>query len=211
MPKFATAFIDDALRQEVAFFRQWGFLVVEDALTKEQVARLSCGATRLSEFVLLRRKSHPAACAVATAALDKAYDRTEGDKRTGGGAPDPDAKDHFIHNVLEEDDDFAFLLDNPPVLLRMRAILGSSLQLHSATARYVSPGMPDQQWHRDGQFPVAAPGTTDYRFGQINCGYYLDELTPELGPTMVVPGSYVAATVWQLLGYSQEIAEPVEV
>ena len=101
--------------------------------------------------------------------------------RTGGGAPDPNAKDHFIHNVLEEDPAFAFLLDNPPVLLRMRAILGSAVQLHSATARYVSPGMKDQQWHRDGGFPVAAPGDSDYRFGQINCGYFLDELTPELG------------------------------
>ena len=26
-------------------------------------------------------------------------------------------QDHFIHNVLEEDDAFAFLLDNPPVPL----------------------------------------------------------------------------------------------
>jgi hypothetical protein len=130
--------------------------VVEDACTPAQVAQLSD-------------------------ALDAAYERTKGDKRTGGGAPDPNAKDHFIHNVLEEDPAFAFLLDNPPVLLRMRAILGSAVQLHSATARYVSPGMKDQQWHRDGGFPVAAPGDSDYRFGQINCGYFLDELTPELG------------------------------
>lgn len=164
MPTYATPFMDDKLRAEVEFFRQWGFLVVEDAVTPVQTAQLSD-------------------------ALDAAYERTKGDKRGGGGQPDPDAKDHFIHNVLEEDPAFAFLLDNPPVLLRMRAILGAALQLHSATARYVSPGMPDQQWHRDGQFPVSGPGDdTDYRFGQINCGYFLDELTPELGPTMVVPG-----------------------
>lgn len=79
-------------------------------------------------------------------ALDGVYERTKGDRRSGGGDQSPDAKDHFIHNVLEEDDDFAFLLDNPPVLLRMRAILGAAVQLHSATARYVSPGMADQQW-----------------------------------------------------------------
>ena len=99
MPTWATPFIDDALRAEVDFFQKWGFLVVEDALTEPQIAQLGD-------------------------ALDSVYDRTKGDKRTGGGAPDPDAKDHFIHNVLEEDDAFAFLLDNPPVLLRMRAILG---------------------------------------------------------------------------------------
>ena len=162
MPKYATPFIDEALRAEVEFFRQHGFLVVEDALTPNQVEQLST-------------------------ALDEAFERTKGDRRTGGGTPDPNAKDHFIHNVLEEHEDFAFLLDNPPVLTRMRAVLGTAIQLHSATARYVSPGMPDQQWHRDGAFPVASPGASDYRFGQINCGYYLDELTPELGPTMVVP------------------------
>ena len=43
-----------------------------------------------------------------------------------------------------------------------------------------------------GGFPVPPAGSSssDYRFGQINCGYFLDELTPELGPTMVVPGSH---------------------
>ena len=50
MPKFATPFIDDALREEVAFFKQWGFLVVEDAITVEQVAKLSDGAAYLSEL-----------------------------------------------------------------------------------------------------------------------------------------------------------------
>ena len=169
MPQHGMPLVDEAMRQEVEFFRQWGFLVVDDALTPAQLAQLS-------------------------RALDDAYDRTKGDKRTGGGAPDPNAKDHFIHNVLEEDPAFAFLLDNPPVVTRMRAILGSAIQLHSATARYVSPGMPDQQWHRDGGFPVQSPGASDYRFGQINCGYFLEELTPELGPTMGALASAIATT-----------------
>ena len=56
-----------------------------------------------------------------------------------------------------------------------------SVDEHGRLSWRVSPGMPDQQWHRDGGFPVTAPGESDYRFGQINCGYFLDELTPELG------------------------------
>ena len=37
--------------------------------------------------------------------------------------------------LLEEDDRFGFLIDNPPVLSRMKALLGNCIQLHSATAR----------------------------------------------------------------------------
>src|SRR5438045_4093194 len=83
------------LEQEVRLFCKWGYLVVDDALTVEQVE-------------LLRT------------ALDETFARRG---------------TQFTHQLLEEDERFAFLLDNPPVLARMRAILGNCLQLHSATAR----------------------------------------------------------------------------
>jgi len=96
----------------------------------------------------------------------------------------------FTHQLLEEDERFAFLLDNPPVLERMKAILGNCLQLHSATGRVTHPGAPDQTWHRDTAWPMAPEGTPYGSIpGQINCGYYLDELTPENGPVVLVPGS----------------------
>ena len=90
------------LAQEVSFFLKWGYLVVADALTAEQVEALR-------------------------AALDETVLRTEG---------------QFTHQLLEEDDRFAFLLDNPPVLTRMQALLGNCVQLHSATARVTQPGAP---------------------------------------------------------------------
>ena len=76
------------------------------------------------------------------------------------------------------------------VLTRMKAILGNCVQLHSATARVTQPGEPDQNWHRDGPWPMD-PGNTPYGSipGQINCGYFLDELTIENGPIAIVPGS----------------------
>ncbi len=96
----------------------------------------------------------------------------------------------FTHQLLEEDDRFAFLLDNPPVLTRITAILGNCVQLHSATARVTGPGQPDQDWHRDGPWPVDPDGTPiGSTPAQINCGYYLDELTLENGPIAIVPGS----------------------
>jgi ectoine hydroxylase-related dioxygenase (phytanoyl-CoA dioxygenase family) len=136
--------------QEVRFFQKWGYLVVEEALTAEQVDTLR-------------------------QALDDTFAR--------GGT-------QFTHQLLEEDDRFAFLLDNPPVLTRMRSLLGTCLQLHSATARVTQPGAPDQPWHRDGPWPMDPDGTPYGSIpGQINCGYYLDALTMENGPIVILPGS----------------------
>ena len=138
------------LGQQVSFFLKWGYLVVEEAVTTEQVETLR-------------------------SALDDTVKRRE---------------EQFTHELLEEDDRFAFLLDNPPVLRRITAILGNCVQLHSATARVTGPDTPDQDWHRDGPWPVDPDGTPiGSTPAQINCGYYLDELTPENGPIAIVPGS----------------------
>lgn len=138
------------LEREVKFFMKWGYLVIENALTMDQVASLR-------------------------SALDEAFTRN---------------KSQFTHQLLEEDDRFAFLLDHAPVFSRMQAILGNCVQLHSATARVTEPGAPNQSWHRDGPWPVDPDGTPYGSIpGQINCGYYLDELTMENGPIVIVPGS----------------------
>ena len=142
--------LNPELEQEVRFFLKWGYLVVDDAVTADQVETLR-------------------------AALDATFTRRG---------------EQFTHRLLEEDDRFAFLLDNEPVLRRITALLGTCVQLHSATARVTMPGAPDQDWHRDGPWPVDPDGTPiGSTPGQINCGYYLDELTGENGPIAIVPGS----------------------
>jgi hypothetical protein len=141
------------LERDVAFFMKWGYLVVDDALSPEQIDLL--GTT-----------------------LDETFERTE---------------TQFIHQLLEEDERFDFLLDNPPIIRRMEAILGTCLQLHSATARVTTPGEEDQDWHRDTPWPADPDGTPFGGIpGQVNCGYYLDELTMENGPIVIVPGSHRA-------------------
>ena len=96
----------------------------------------------------------------------------------------------FIGELLEQDEEFLFLLDNPSVLQRIKAILGNCVQLHSATSRVTEPGESDQNWHRDGPWPVDPDGTPYGSLpGQINCGYYLDEITMENGPIVIVPSS----------------------
>ena len=93
------------LQAEVNFFLKWGYLVIENALTDEQVEILQ-------------------------AALDETFERIDTE---------------FTHQLLEHDDRFSFLIDNLPVMRRMKAILGNCVQLHSATARVTQP---DQNWHR---------------------------------------------------------------
>lgn len=139
------------MAREVDFYVRWGYLVVENAITMEQVDILKT-------------------------ALDEVFARN---------------RQTFTHELLEEDERFLFLLDNEPVLSRIRAILGNCVQLHSATARVSVPGEPDQSWHRDHPWPVDPYGTPYGSFlSQINCGYYLDELTEENGPIVIVPGSH---------------------
>ena len=154
VPHILNIELDHELQQEVNFFLKWGYLIVNDAATPEQIESLR-------------------------SALDESYERHN--------------KSQFIGELLEEDDRFAFLLDNPPVMKRMEAILGTCVQLHSATARITEPGTADQNWHRDGPWPVDPFGTPYGSLpAQINCGYYLDEITDETGPTVIQPGSHRA-------------------
>ena len=150
------------LEQEVRLFQKWGYLVVDDAITPEQVE-------------------------VLREAMDDAGSR---DTVGWNGEPNPGPTGSLFRELLEEDDRFAFLLDNPPVLTLMKAILGNAVQLHSATGRVTPPGTPEQNWHRDGPWPQDPDGTPFGSIpGQINCGYYLDELTMDNVPIVIVPGA----------------------
>lgn len=142
--------IPPALQEEVRFYLKWGYLIVDDALTDQQLSDVR-----------------------------SAFQECFGDKDR-----------EFTRQLLEEDERFDCLLENPPILRRMKALLGNCLQLHSATARVTRPGAPDQPWHRDGPWPVSPEGTPYGSLpGQINCAYYLDALTPENGPLVILPGS----------------------
>ena len=89
--------LSPALAQEVSFFRKWGYLVVEDALTAAQVETLR-------------------------AALDATAARLPA--RDASGRRVPPAEGQFYHQLLEADDRFLLLLDNAPALTRIRALLG---------------------------------------------------------------------------------------
>ena len=140
------------LDQEVRLFLKWGYLVVDDAVTADQVEMLR--------------------------------------GRSGRHVPPPGGG---VHAPVAGGGRPLRVPARQPAGARRRitAILGTCVQLHSATARVTRPGEPDQDWHRDGPWAGRDPDGTPIGStpGQINCGYYLDELTADNGPIAIVPGS----------------------
>ena len=94
--------------QEVRFIQKSGYLVVDDAITPEEV---EIPARRHARRRFARHR---------------------------GVAPgvQPGAYGSFFRELLEKDRS-AFLLDNPPVLTLMTVTLRNAVQLHSASGRVI--------------------------------------------------------------------------
>jgi hypothetical protein len=86
---------------------------------------------------------------------------------------------------------FIDLVEHPPILERHRAIFGDQTQLLQYDFLRQGPrneSFPERGWHRDFTFPGDTPVS-------INTILYLDDMTEEVGPTRVVPGSH-RGTAW---------------
>ena len=102
------------------------------------------------------------------------------------------------HLVVEYNKDPHFLryIDRPGVVDIARAVLGGDCRVHSGSLWMTGPGrkMPI---HAD-FLPVAMPQEymADPRvrvpIAECVAQFYLDDLTADIGPTMVVPGSHLA-------------------
>lgn len=153
VPKSMNPHISEDIKNELIFFLKNGYLVIDQALDKDEVN-------------VIREAFND---------TFKKFDKVK----------------HIEVGLLEYDARFLKLLDNKPVIKRIKAILGNCIQLHSATARLSKPGEPNQIWHRDGPWPVDPKGTPFGSIpGQVNCGYYLDETNSENGGLGIVPGSH---------------------
>jgi hypothetical protein len=80
---------------------------------------------------------------------------------------------------------FIELIEHPPILDRHRAMFGNQVQLLQFDLLRQGPKSQflDRAWHRDFSFPGDRPLS-------INTILFLDDITPEKGPTRVVPGSH---------------------
>ncbi|HZO87306.1 MAG TPA: phytanoyl-CoA dioxygenase family protein [Chthonomonadaceae bacterium] len=80
---------------------------------------------------------------------------------------------------------FLDLIAHPPILERHKAIFGEQVQLLQYDFLRQGPrsDFPERAWHRDFTFPGERPLS-------INTILYLDDMTEEVGPTRVVPGTH---------------------
>lgn len=97
---------------------------------------------------------------------------------------------------------FIELIEHPPILSRQRALFGAQVQLLQYDFLRQGPRnetFPLRAWHRDFVFPG------DYPLS-INTILYLDDMTPERGPTYVIPRTHRGTE----LPPSSQIGEPAE-
>lgn len=81
--------------------------------------------------------------------------------------------------------EFLDLLEHPPLMDPLRSLFGDQLQLLSYDLLYQGPNSQSRPytWHRDFVFPGDEPLA-------VNAILYLDDMTDERGPTLVVPGTH---------------------
>lgn len=81
---------------------------------------------------------------------------------------------------------FIDLIEHSPILDRQRALFGGQTQLLQYDLLRQEPGsdFPNRFWHRDFVMPGDRPLA-------VNAILYFDDMTPERGPTYVIPRSHV--------------------
>lgn len=99
----------------------------------------------------------------------------------------------FTRNIVDRHPAFLQLLRYPPLLSVARAVLGPQVQLHASVLRVSYPDLPGQgvEWHFH-QRVVPDPYPPFFlKPVVLDNLLYLDDLTPETGPLVVLPGTHL--------------------
>lgn len=160
-------------RNERNAFERDGYLVLEKALSPDLVA---CLTDRL-EVVIERRRR-----------MEEAREHHHGRTRIEG-------ENTRIFHILEDDPIFAELIDHPPILPYVRALLNENPHFHASDAYWEVEPTPDRPpgWHIDGHdsgYRGLRPGIPHL---QLKVAYFLSDITqPDQGNLTLVPGSHRA-------------------
>ncbi|NQW09911.1 MAG: phytanoyl-CoA dioxygenase family protein [Alphaproteobacteria bacterium] len=156
--------------RDVEFYREHGYLVVENVFTADEVAAMRAALTEL------------VAGAAGVIANDKVYDLEP--------SHTPEApRVRRIKNPVKAHSVFGAMARRPALISVLSKLVSPSLRLHGdkiniKAAHYGSP----VEWHQDWAF---YPHTND---DVLAVGVLLDDATPENGPLMVIPGSHKGPT-----------------
>ncbi|MFC5648764.1 phytanoyl-CoA dioxygenase family protein [Paenibacillus solisilvae] len=104
-----------------------------------------------------------------------------------------DVQTREISDIIDKHEIFHPLLVHSPVFELIQALMGPKVQMESVNATRVKPGkgMP-VGWHIDSHpYPDPLPPLWYFPIS-VNCAYYLDKITPDKGPLVVVPGTHLS-------------------
>jgi ectoine hydroxylase-related dioxygenase (phytanoyl-CoA dioxygenase family) len=94
----------------------------------------------------------------------------------------------YYPNVIEFDDAFAEILDNPVLLEGIQEIIGADVQLYSNEVLVSNPSGEALRWHRD-KMSIGRHCPNMF----LKVCLYLDEVPIDGGPTGVIPESHLDA------------------
>ncbi|QHT62687.1 phytanoyl-CoA dioxygenase family protein [Paenibacillus lycopersici] len=98
--------------------------------------------------------------------------------------------------MFERGDVFLHMIDRPEAVAFAEAVLGANCHMFSNNGLYTKPGTGIDSWHVDEDLflPIPEGAELDPRI-QVPCFmfsamYYLQDVTEDMGPTQLVPGSH---------------------
>ena len=173
MPDYAEIGTTEDVRlsdAEVATYQDKGFIIVENIYSPSDVQRMR---DALDELIATAR-----GVTEHTDVLDLEPGHTPDHPRV-----------RRIKNVVTNHPVFEEMLNQPNLIAVLKDLLGPNLRLHGSklnmkAADYGSP----VEWHQDWAF---YPHTND---DVLAVGVMLDDMAPENGPLMIVPGSHKGPT-----------------
>jgi len=122
-----------------------------------------------------------------------------------GHGPDAPAL-RRVQSPTEISEAYLALLGETPLMAMLEDLIGPDLRLHHSKINCKLPGSETAVgWHQDFTFD---PHTND---DMVACLVFLDEVTPENGPLMTVPGSHRGPihSLWQDNRFTGAVAAPV--
>ncbi|KAM0814311.1 putative Dioxygenase [Seiridium cardinale] len=157
--------LTDDIKQIKSDLARWGYALVRDALSLDQVAILKKAVEEQAAGERLAGVAH----------IDGVHVR-EGDH--------PNQR---VWSLPSKGDEFLDLLNHPLLDALMPWSLGDGFKLHSMSANIAHPAKSGIYMHRD-QMGLA-PETIDHAY-LLNAMWYLVDVTEERGATRVYPGSH---------------------
>ncbi|NKB70198.1 MAG: hypothetical protein GKR89_24260 [Candidatus Latescibacteria bacterium] len=156
--------------EEIAFFHDNGYLVLEDCLTPDHVAQL----LQVLEKAVARRR------------------HLNDSGQPYRGITNIDGDNIRILHILEDDPLLLDLLDYPPVMPYIHTLLSEKAHFHASDAFWETEPQPSQPgWHIDGYDGGYRTLRPNIPLLQLKLGYFLSDMSqPDQANLTLVPGSH---------------------